>query len=361
MSLKRLNHCALILLFGLALPAARADVVTLTDGSRLIGTVERLADGKIILVTEFAGTLEIEQDKIASIETDQPINVGMDSGDRLVGRINWNDTVEHAVVQTAMGGIPVDVERISDVWPRDGKSPEAVAMEQQVAAIREEAAARVGKWTATVEAGLLRKDGNTNSLNARGRAELRHQSTDDLLKFYLSGEYSEESEIRNTAEVKAGAYYEYLITERIFAYGSLDLEYDEFENLDLRAIVSAGGGYYWIKKPEHELNTRGGIGCKHESFMDGFVENTPQAVVGLDYRLDITSWMQFVNSTTWHPTFESVRDYRLVADTALLFPLGGSDIWKLKIGALYEYDPLPRPEFEPLDETYYANILLDIK
>ncbi|MCB9866393.1 MAG: DUF481 domain-containing protein [Phycisphaerales bacterium] len=75
--------------------------------------------------------------------------------------------------------------------------------------------------------------------------------------------------------------------------------------------------------------------------------------------MDLTEWLRFTHSTIWYPTFNSLRDYRLTSDTAFLMPLGTSEIWKFKIGAAYEYDPIPQPGRERLDETYYANILLD--
>ena len=86
-----------------------------------------------------------------------------------------------------------------------------------------------------------------------------------------------------------------------------------------------------------------------------------QAELGLDYRVDIVPWLQFLHSTTYYPTFESLRDYRLVSDSAFLIPLGESDMWKLKLGAQYEYDPIPQPGLKRLDQTYYANIVLDLK
>ena len=87
----------------------------------------------------------------------------------------------------------------------------------------------------------------------------------------------------------------------------------------------------------------------------------PQAEVGLNYRIDIVPWLQFVQATTWYPTFEELRDYRIVADNAFIIPLGDSDVWKLKIGARYDYNSLPVSGNESLDSLYYANILVDLK
>ena len=346
-----------------AWPAAlgHADVVTLSDGSRLLGTVERMADGKLTLVTQFAGTIEIDTTMVSSIQTDQEMAVGMDSGDRLIGLIEWQPEIERAVVQTEMGGVPIAVDRVEAIWPKDGKSPEVLAMEAQIAKVKKELEAQRAKWAARLEAGFFLTEGNKDIFRAYGRAELYRTSPKDLLKFYLSGEYAEEDDNRNTHEIKSGAYYEYLFTERWFAYGRMDLEYDEFENLDLRFSTLVGAGYYWLKRPEHELKTRTGIGYLHETYMDGATFDTAQAELGLDYRIDINKWLQFTHNTTWYPTFKALRDYRLVSDSALLFPLGDSNVWKFKIGALFEYDSIPSPGFERLDHTYYANIVLDLK
>lgn len=338
-----------------------ADVVTLSDGSRLVGTVERLGGGKVVLVTKYAGTLEIDAAQVTAIETEQRVNVDMTSGDRLVGKIEWSNAVEHPVVQTELGGIPITTDKIAAIWPEGGKSPEVLAVEEQLAKAQKEFEAAQAKWTAIFEASLFDTEGNSEVFRFHGRAEADRKSPKDLLKFYVSGDYSEENDKRSTSEVKGGAYYEYLFTERWFGYGSMELEYDEFENLELRTSVNVGAGYYWLKKEHHELKSRAGLGYIHENYMDGSTTSSAQAELGLDYRLDITPWLRFTSSDTWYPTFQSLRDYRLVSDNAFLIPLNGSDAWKLKLGALYEYDSTPQPGFKALDQTYMASIVLELK
>ncbi len=340
---------------------ATADVIVLTEGSRLNGKIDRLADGKLTVITDFAGTLQIDASLVESIETDRPLVVGLESGDRLIGPISSLPDNEGALVQTQMGGIPVNVDKIQAIWSKDGKSPEALAMEAEVAKIRAEMAAKEPKWTGSIDAGIFYKQGNKEVVNALGHAEVRRQTDDDLLRFWALGNYSKESKVRNVAEAKGGAYYEYSFTRRWFAFGSTEFEYDEFENLNLRAILSGGAGYYWLRRPDQELKTRGGVAFMHESFMDDQQTNTGMLDLGVDYRLDLAPWLQFKQSVTYYPTCRSTRDYRLVSDSAFLIPLANSDVWKLKLGASYEYDSLPPPGVDRLDETYYANILYEIK
>ena len=361
MNRNRTLHVALVAVLALHVAAASADVVTLVDGSRMVGVIESLAGGKLLLKTEYAGTIELDAAQLATIETESTVNVALTSGDQLVGRIEWSEADNHPIVQTGVGPVPITVDRIAAIWPEEGKSPEVLAMEEQLTKAEADFEAQKAKWSAIFEAGLFFTEGNSNVFRVHGRAEAIRKSAKDLLKFYVSAEYSEEDDVRSTSEVKGGGYYEYLFTERFFGFGRFDLEYDEFENLDLRASFGVGAGYYWIKKEDHELKTRAGIGYLHESYMDGTSRDTAQAEVGLDYRIDITPWLRFTSGNTWYPTFKSIRDYRLVSDNAFLIPLGDSDIWKLKLGALYEYDSIPNPGFERLDQTYMASIVLELK
>jgi len=352
--MKHTHTISLVLLLVLTPMAVRGDMVTLTDGSRLVGTIERLGDGKLKLVTDFAGTLEIDAAKVAAISTEGKVNVALQSGDRLIGPLAA-ETGDRSVVQTAIGNIDVPMDSVQAVWPEGAQSPEEIAL-------KEELDAKLGKWSFTGEVGLLNREGNVDRLDAMGRLLLQRKSSEDLLQFYLFGQYGEQNDQRNVAEVIGGILYEHNITDRFYWYVRNQGEYDEFEDIDLRYTLTTGPGYYWIKKETHELKTWAGVGYLHESYRSDIPSrDDAQAEVGVAYFVDLTEWLRFNHTTTWFPTFDSLRDYRLVSDTSFLMPLGTSDMWKFKIGAMYEYDPIPQPGRERLDETYYANLLLELK
>ncbi|HNQ22000.1 MAG TPA: DUF481 domain-containing protein [Phycisphaerae bacterium] len=342
------------LMMVIATAAVRADVITTTDGSRLVGKVTAVAEGKLTLVTGFAGTVTIELAKVQAISTDESVNVRFDSGDQLVGKMQLNAEGTQAQMEGALGPIPVEVGKVEAIWPAGAEDPRIVQAQKAAEAAKP-------KWSATLEAGATKKEGNTDTFEVRGRGELRRKTVDDLLKFYIAADYAEQNDTRNRNEYLGGVYYEYNITERFMAYGRGELEHDEFENLDLRATAAAGVGYYWLKKPHHEFKTRAGGGYRHEAYEDGRTVDDPIADLGMDYRLDISRWAQFTHSTTYSPSLEEFSDYRLVLDTALAFPLANSDVWKLKLGVKNEYNSNPQPGVERLDNTYYGNIVLELK
>ena len=338
---------------------ALADTVQLGDGSRLVGKVLRLNESVLTLETGFAGTLEIPADQIANLQTDEAVNVQMSSGDRLIGPLTQQ--MDSSVVQTQMGAIPVKPTEITAIWGPDDQSPEEQAAAAKVAAL-------TPKWSLTGEFGASKQTGNTDRADVHGSIELKRKTEVDLLKLFVQGKYGEIDEDRDAAEIIGGAYYEYSFTPRWYAYGRNTYEYDEFEQLELRVVAAAGAGYYFIKKPEHEFKMRGGIGLRHESYLEDDEGNRADSEtdvigdLGLDYRIDIKPWLQFVQSATYTPSFERLDDYRLESDTGVLIPLGEGDKWKLKIGMRHDYDSQPASrDIERLDSLYYTNVQLNLE
>jgi putative salt-induced outer membrane protein YdiY len=346
--------CAAALLLA-SVSVSSADTVVLSDGSRLNGVISRLSAESITLQTAFAADpLVIDAAMVQQVETDEEITVDTASGDRLVGKVVWEPVTQSAVVKTKFGDLRVPRDELSGLWPVGAMSPEEIA-------IQEELERQKPKWSFTAEIGGTKKEGNTDTVDFYGGIELSRKTMVDLLRFYVTGRYGETDQIRDTSEVILGSYYEHLLfnSDRWYGYGRFELEYDEFENLELRATLAGGMGYYWIKEEHHELKTRLGAGYLHESYMDGTTDNSATLDVGLDYRVEIKPWMQFVHSATYIPTFDGIDDYRLDFDTAILVPFK-DERFAFKIGMRNEYNSMPLPGIERLDNTYYANLLVNI-
>jgi putative salt-induced outer membrane protein YdiY len=337
---------------------ASGDTILLNDGSQLVGTIEQIHGGKLAIVTDFAGRLEIDASKMKSLTTDGNVHVELASGDQLVGPVQLAAEAEEMVVESAVGAISFSSGDIAALWAEGGEHPDFLVKKAEMEAAVE---AAKPKWSATLEAGGSRTEGNTDTLTGRGLFEVRRTTADDLLKFYLSADYGENNEVRNRNEYKGGILFESSLTERWYWYARTELEYDEFENIDLRATAAAGAGYYWLKKPDHELKTRAGGGYRHEAYDDGTSSDDAIVDLGLDYLLDIKTWTRFTHSTTYTPDIERWSNYRLSCDTAFAFPLANTDVWKLKIGMRNDYNSHPQPGLDRLDNTYYANIVLEIK
>lgn len=346
----------------LAIPAvALADQLILHDGSRLVGKVERIAGGKVRIVTDFSGMLEFDAAKIKAMSVDEAVNISLQSGDRLMGPIQSAPDGAKSMVKSAVGEVAVTSENVTALWREGSESPEAVAAQVEIEKYKP-------KWTASIEGGIIATEGNSDTLNGNARASVTRKTLEDLLTFYASADYGEQDDVRTKSQYIVGSRYENSFPHRWENWGGPyfwfvrdEFEYDEFENLDLRATVAGGLGHYWIRKERMDFTTRGGAGYRHQSFMDGASTDDPILDLGYDFRYDIREWVRFTHGAIYSPSLEDLADYRFTLDTALVFPIGKTDQWKFKLGVRNEYNSDPRPGFENLDNTYYASVLLEIK
>ena len=343
--------------FAALVVAASADTVSTSDGSRIVGRIERIAGGKIVLLTDIAGRLEIDTSKVTGLSTEGVVSVEFASGDTLVGSIVQSADPGGALVRSALGDIPISVADITLLWPEGSESPNLVAT-------REEARAHVEalkpKWSTVLEAGATFTEGNTETLKGHGRLDVKRTTQDDLLHFYLAARYDEQDDKRTTNEYLGGAIYEMALARRWFWYARTELEFDEFEDLDLRATAAGGAGYHWLKQPGRKLKTTWGAGYRHESYDTERTEDDAVVDLGLDYRIDVGDWGQFTHAATYSPDIEDIDNYRLKFDTALTFPLK-NDRWSWKLGVRNEYNSQPQPGLERLDNTFYTSIVLKLK
>ena len=326
--------------------AASADEIHLKDGSKLIGTVTRIAGGKVTVKTDFAGDITVDAEKVKGITTAEPLNVQLASGDVAVAKLQYDAAAGTQSVQgDVVGSKPVELKQVTSSWPKGEEDPAVVALR--------------AKWKVRLELGLNGQTGNSEILNFNGGLTIKRETPGDRLTLYGLGRYSRDNGVRSANEIIGGANWEVDLTDRLFWYIKGELEHDEFETLDLRATVTTGLGYFVIREKESDWKIRGGVGYQHESFDNGDTENQAIVDLGWDYRRDFAPLLQYVHSLTVNPSLEDIRDVRVVMTNALEIPLEPSKSWKLRLGIKNQYDAEPEAGVERLDTFYFANVGVD--
>ena len=64
-----------------------ADVLTTTDGSRLVGEVVGMEDGNLTFLTKYAGSIRVSLPDITSIQTENPAYLRMDDNRTMEGTL----------------------------------------------------------------------------------------------------------------------------------------------------------------------------------------------------------------------------------------------------------------------------------
>ncbi|MDX1682012.1 MAG: DUF481 domain-containing protein, partial [Phycisphaeraceae bacterium] len=354
-------------------------------GSRLHGEITRWVEDEVVIETGFAGKITVDPAQVRGITTETPRAVNLSTGDRVVGRLVWSAEEGQRLVETTFGDVQLDdvsLTAVHAVGEAEATGKGEVSTEAANEVVREEADRRVAEaretyekkveelkaeqakwrnpWSATLQIGGSGTSGNKDTMNVRGRFEARREMPDDRLTLYLRGQYAESEGDKTANELIGGANLEVDISERWFTWGTLQLEHDEFEQLDLRATGTAGLGRFWIERPDQVLKTHAGLGFEHESFEDGESNTEPVAELGLAYKQKVNDWLDFSHEATYEPVLgDPLNEYRLEFETAGEIPIAGDKPWKLRLGVTNEYDSMPQPGVDRLDTTYFLDLVLE--
>jgi len=376
-----------------AVPAANAgaDEIRLADGSTLVGDVREWADGEVVVDTAFAEGLTIPAGQVVGLTLDEPRAVTLESGDRLVGRLVYEDGAQR-LVETSFGPAQLDPASIISIADPEAPPPtqdrleEAQrqiqeleqtreelekAKEDEIAALREQHKAEVAKardrpppldkvWSGRLEFSLDGQSGNSERVNLRFRAQATRETESERLNLFAESRFSREEGSETVNEIFGGARLDVFFAERWFAFGRTRFETDRFEDLDLRAEATVGAGYFVVKKPKHEFSVRAGVGFVFESFDDGTSESDVVAEAGYDWRLELDENLRLTHSLTYLPGLtDPATDFRLRVETALEVPIGDTEAWRIRAGLRNEFDNDPQPGVEELDNFYFVGLVYD--
>ena len=124
-------------------------------------------------------------------------------------------------------------------------------------------------WSYNAALGLSGKTGNTERFAVLANINATLTGPDDKLTFYGSYDRSEEEEILTANEIKGGVDYTRTISPTLNWYARMELETDDGENLDLRSTAAGGAGYVVKDTDVWDMQFRGGLAYRYESFKDG--------------------------------------------------------------------------------------------
>jgi small nuclear ribonucleoprotein (snRNP)-like protein len=84
----KLSAIAIVLLL---CPSVFADQITLKNGDRLTGSIERSDEKTLVIKTEAAGEVTVQWSAIETIKSDQPLHVRLAGGQTVVGPVSSTD------------------------------------------------------------------------------------------------------------------------------------------------------------------------------------------------------------------------------------------------------------------------------
>ena len=258
--MRKAEVVVLLVFLGIA-SAAFADQITLKNGDRLTGTVVK-SDGKVLVLhTEFAGDVTLQFAAITQISTDKPLHVALKDGQTVVGPITTSDGKLEVATKT---GSSVEAPKDSVVAIRN--DADQLAYEKALHPNL------LHGWNGGANVGFSLTRGNSQTENLSLAFNAARATKNDKLSLYTNAVYgtNELATPSTTANTETGGIrYDRNINPKMFGFVGADVMSNALQDLDLRAVYSAGFGYHAIKPGSTSLDFLAGLNYTHETYSNG--------------------------------------------------------------------------------------------
>ncbi len=212
-------------------------------------------------------------------------------------------------------------------------------------------------WSGRLELGVTGRF-DTDGIGGRGLASATRTGPNGKLMLGLRGVFAGTSGEDALDEAVVWQEYDRDISDRWFWFERLDLEYDRFEDLNLRSTLSGGVGYTLFQSHRSEFNIRGALAYEHEEF-ESDSDDSFLVAGGWDSYFEFCRWFRYTSRFTFFLEPADLCGWRVDSENAGEIPLRQDSGWKFRFGLHTEYDGDPQSGNEERDFSYFASIVYD--
>jgi len=213
-------------------------------------------------------------------------------------------------------------------------------------------------WDGSIELGLFGSSGNNERVSLRTALGLVRTTEDLETSFRTVYTYAKEDGNETANRLLTTIRNDWLFPDspwRAFARGELD--YDEFQQWDVRWTLSGGPAYELIDNDDTFLLLRAG-GALTQT-VGGGSENkiTPEGLLGFDFRHDFTERQRVFANFDYFFAVDDIGPYRFVANAGWEILVDPELNMTLRIGIENRYDSRPGDGFNRNDLDYFVTLV----
>ncbi|HTB11157.1 MAG TPA: DUF481 domain-containing protein [Bryobacteraceae bacterium] len=324
-----------------------ADQVTLKNGDRLSGSITKYDGKNLVLKSDLAGEVTIPWDNVTALTSTQPLAITLKDGQRLVGIVTTEGT-KFQVATKETGTVAAVRESVVAVR----SEPEQKAYDTEIE--RYKNPRLIDLWTGAFDLGFTQTAGNTETetftLGANAvRATSRDKITVNYTQIYSTSNASGPN--LTTANAKRGGLqYNLNLMPKMYVFGLVDLENDQFQSLDLRFAPAGGAGYHAIKTANTILDLSLGASMDKEFFSatpttppgsPGLNKTYAEILIGEEFTHKFSKTVSMHENLAMYPNVSSVGNYRMNFDISAAAAIKKWMSFQISASDRYLSDPLP--------------------
>jgi len=266
--------------------ADKTDILIFVNGDQLTGEVKSLERGRLRFNTDATGTISIEWDDVASLESRQNIQVETEDGIRYLGHLSATAENKQIVVETGSDSVRLEAERVILMTP-----------------IEEQGLDRID---GDISAGYnFAKADEVTSTNLG--LDLNYRTESRIFNLEIDALFTDSSTNEPSQDVSLDLSYTRLLANRWLAGAVVSFERNDEQGLDLRTSIGGGGGRIMRQSNNSSLSLVGGLLVSRERVGSGIAdENYLEAFATLAWdwfrfdtpELDLTASLQIIPNLT---------------------------------------------------------------
>jgi len=257
-------------------PEAR-DWVKLTSGEWLRGNIDLFRDDKLYFDSDELDDLEIDWGDIAEIRSPQMLTFTFLNKEEFTGTCLMRD----GIIKIDTGTEVREFKRVHLMSILEGRPRE------------------INFWSFKATLGIIARSGNSDQTDANTFLRFRREATRSRFDLSYTGNFGSVNKETNVNNHRLDSTFNVFVSRRLFLTPiGAELFADEFQNIDYRATVGVGIGYYlWRQSAFDFFFSLGGAYqsiqyVSVEPGQDQHVENG-SVVPGLSIEWDITGDIEF--------------------------------------------------------------------
>jgi len=316
-----------------------ADQITLTNGDRVTGSVIRSDTKTLVLKTENAGELTFKWESIAAISAPGPLYIGLEGSQMIVGSVETVNGRFSVTTQNA-GVVVTSKESVQFIRNND----EQAKAQFEIDHFRNPRL--VDLWVGNLDLGFAASRGNANTQTLTLSTNAQRATTRDKIAVYYTSIFSSSDFAGGTTQTTAnskrgGVGYNLNLNKRAFVFGSVDLESDQFQSLDLRFTPAGGGGYHAIASMPTQLDLRVGAAANREFFSTGLNRTSAELLVGDDFLHKFSASTHVEQKLNFFTNLSDTGAYRVNFDLSAVTVIRKWFSWQFTVSDRYLSNPVP--------------------
>jgi putative salt-induced outer membrane protein YdiY len=315
-----------------------ADTVMLSNGDRVTGEVTNTQDGKLTVISELMGTVEIPLKAVVSLQTKELLTATFSNGDRITGRI-LGEREEIRVTREDQSAVTRTFSELEAV--RDANNQ--LAYERRLE--RRSNPGWLDFWSLEADVGLASAQGNAHTTTVNSGATAQRttgldETTLDLEQIYSTQE-SREPFGTTANSMRGGAHYQRNLSSHFFFFGAAGVEFDEFQDLDLGTLLGGGFGWQVIKNERHSWDIGAGGNWYREKFATDLVRNSGEINLSEESDHKVNTLLRIHQGFYFFPNLSQSGEFRIRATAGVELRVTDLLAFTFLVSSRYLSNPLP--------------------